>query len=275
MTLPERDRKHPACIETDEFLERIESESGQQFHVKSAVGEGGAGVLASLHSAKQLLLAGEVDACVVGGVDSLINDSDVKRLRSAGRMLEPGSPQGLIPGEGAAFLMVALEHRFRAAIARIVGMASALEVDSVLVQRCSQGRAFMSALTSAMQESSMPESSISLRVSSVNGEHYAVWESMFYATRFYRTRRDRLPIWYPASSVGDIGAASGTLAIILAALAIAGGNAPGPYAMCESSSETGLRAACIIGPSDKNPAPPFRPEEGACVYVLRSLTQVP
>ena len=60
---------------------------------------------------------------------------------------------------------------------------------------------------------------------------------MFYATRFYRTRRELFPVWYSAFSMGEMGAASGAAAIVLAVLAIAGGYAPGPYAMCESASE--------------------------------------
>jgi 3-oxoacyl-[acyl-carrier-protein] synthase-1 len=80
----------------------------------------------------------------------------------------------------------------------------------------------------------------------MNGERYYAWDSMLAFTQFYRTRREHLPVWYPAASVGDLGAAAGALNVIVAANAIARGFAPGPYVICESSSDEGLRAACVI-----------------------------
>ena len=44
-----------------------------------------------------------------------------------------------------------------------------------------------------------------------------------------------------------IGAAGGALAFMLAADSLRNGYAPGPIAMCEVASESGLRAAAIVG----------------------------
>ena len=205
---------------------------------------------------------------MVGGVDSLINSHDIQRMREAGRMIEPDLPQGLIPGEGSAFLLVTQRGRCPNPVATLFGASSAQEADSE--PSLLAGARLVTALRAAVEDAAVPESNVSFRVSSVNGERYAVWESMFSSTRFYRTRRERLTTWYPASSVGEIGAASGVL-LVLKALAIGGGYAPGPYSMCESASETGLRAACLIGPAGDAPIPPFRPDEGASRYLLRRL----
>jgi len=64
--------------------------------------------------------------------------------------------------------------------------------------------------------------------------------------RFYRTRRERLATAYPAMTVGDVGAASGALALMLAADSFTNDYAPGPVAMCEVASEGGLRAAAVM-----------------------------
>jgi 3-oxoacyl-[acyl-carrier-protein] synthase-1 len=275
LALPEKVRDHPALTDShpEGFLLQIESALGRRFQGKYAISEGGAGVAAGFSMARTLLHRGDVDACVVGGVDSLVNPRDIQRIRQTGRMIEPDLPQGLIPGEGSAFLLLTLPGSSPAAVATVFGAAAAVEADSVLGPRFSQGRGFVTALRSAVVEAGIPESSLSFRISSVNGERYAVWESMFSSSRFYRTRRDRLTTWYPASSVGEMGAASGAMTVLVAALAIGGGYAPGPYAMCESSSETGLRAACLIGPAQQSPIPPFRPDEGASRYLLRKLRQ--
>lgn len=275
LALPEKARNHPALAgrSGNDLLQDLEVAAGARFPVKFLAGEGGAGITEGIHAARSAFQRGNIEACVVGGIDSLVNDLDIARLRGAARMLEPDLPQGLIPGEGAAFLVVAPAGRFRGALARLFGISSATETDHVNGPRFSQGRALTTALRLAVEDGGIPESSLSFRVSTVNGERYAVWESMFSTTRFYRTRRDRLTTWYTASSLGELGAASGPIALVLAALAIAGGYAPGPYAMCESASDTGLRGAVVLGPSADAATPPFRPEEGASKYVLRRRTE--
>jgi 3-oxoacyl-[acyl-carrier-protein] synthase-1 len=269
LALPESARKHAAVTPGGEaeFLARVSRAAGRRFDRTMVAGEGGAAIATGLLAASDLLCNGHLDVCVVGGVDSLVNASDVARLRQAGRMVEPDNPQGVIPGEGAGFLVLARHGRFAGAIARVIKTGVAGERDHVLGPRFSQGRGFAEALQQATGDE-VPESRVSFRVSTSNGERYAAWESMFFSSRFYRTRREHLPVWYPASSVGDIGAASGALAIVIAAIGIAGGYAPGPYGMCEAASETGLRGACLIGPAVGSPAPPFRPEEGASLHVI-------
>jgi 3-oxoacyl-[acyl-carrier-protein] synthase-1 len=91
---------------------------------------------------------------------------------------------------------------------------------------------------------------VGFRVSDMNGERYRAWESLFLEARFYRSYRAHLPSWYFSHSVGDIGAASGALSIVLAATAFAQGYAPGRFAMCESSSDEGLRAGCLVGSAE-------------------------
>jgi len=274
VALPERVREHPALAgrERIELLHTIVSAVGHRFSHELLSEEGGAGIASGLQLARQLMLKGTADVCLVGGVDSLVNRNDIAKLRIAGRIHEPSNSKGIIPGEGAGFLLVSLADRFPNALARLYGVAVSSESEDVLGPRFSQGRGFHTALQLAMEDSAMSESIVSFRVSNVNGELYSIWEAMFFATRFYRTRREQLPVWYTASSVGEIGAASGAVGIILAALGIAGGYAPGPYAMCENASEAGLRGACLVGPNPRLQAPPFRPEEGASEHILGLLS---
>jgi 3-oxoacyl-[acyl-carrier-protein] synthase-1 len=272
--LPEPERNHPGLSGSD--FEQIvptiaEAVREQKFYLTIANADGGAGIATGLRLASHLIGSGEVDLCVVGGVDSLINDTDTARFRAAGRMLEPGNPKGLIPGEGAGFLLAGPADHFSEAVARLYGTGSAIEKYGVNGPRLSQGRGFEQALSEATKDGGVPESKVSFRVSTLNGEHYAVWESMFYTCRYYRTRRESFPVWYTASSVGDLGAAAGAVSVILAALGIAGGYAPGPFAMCESASDNGLRGGCLVGPVSGRPSPPFRPEEGSARLISRHL----
>src|SRR5206468_2338399 len=116
--------------------------------------------------------------------------------------------------------------------AQILGVGSAREEASATAvgPRYSVGDGLRQALERALADSGRPESAVSFRVADMNGERYRAWESVIGAARFYRTVRERLPAWYPAMSVGDIGAAAGVLAMIVAARGIQRGYAPGPLA---------------------------------------------
>ncbi|MHC4403673.1 MAG: hypothetical protein ACYTG0_28790 [Planctomycetota bacterium] len=252
LAVPEAFRQHPAFAEaSDETLfKAIESRLQRRFHPASTMlHQGHAAVLAGIAMAQQLLVQPNVKYCVLGGVDSLINSSDVERLGSARRLFGPENPQGLIPGEGAAFIVLTLpddDHKDRS-VGQVLGVGTAVEKDTVLGERYSVGCELRQAMEEAVQDARRAESDIRFRVSDMNGERYRGWESTFAFTRFYRTRREELTVWHPASSVGDIGAAAGSLLVIVAAVGIARGYAPGLLAMCEASSEEGLRAACLVG----------------------------
>jgi hypothetical protein len=272
LNLPEPFRQHPGIPNGSalELIASIESRLHMQFIRKIALEEGGGGSILALAYADQMLNRGEVDFCVVGGIDSLINGKDINRLRGSHRLHEPENPEGFVPGEGTAFILVS-RHIGRGSLATIVGLGSAMESDSVLSDRYSQGAGLVDAMRQAVRDSGLTEANISFRVSTLNAEHYAAWEAAIAVPRFYKSRRERLPVWYPSTGIGDSGAASGALALVVATLAIAGGYAPGPYAMCEASSAHGLRAACLIGPAAGVEIPPFRAEEGVHGHVLERL----
>lgn len=258
IAVPEPFRGHPALSYTSEqsLLDTIKRRLERHFHPASAVlREGHAAALRALAIARELLTRGTVRYCIVGGVDSLINKVDVKRLGVVHRLQGPENPQGMVPGEGAAFILLTLPGRslMYRPLGQVLGVGSAMEKDTVLGKRYSVGKGLRQALEEAAKDAACSEAIINFVVSDMNGERYRAWESLICHTRFYRTRRDHLNIYYPAASVGDIGAASGALIVIAATMGLARGYAPGQIAMCEGSSEEGLRAACLVGPSPNSP----------------------
>ncbi|RWB59703.1 hypothetical protein [Mesorhizobium sp.] len=250
LTPPEGFRNHPAYgdIAPQSFLAAVTSATGEKFHAASRALDGGAAAsIGLLERAAELMEQNGVQQVLLGGVDSFINEADLARLGRAGRLKGVDNAQGLVPGEAAAFIRLTCEPdepaRFHAAIQ---GVGVAREKDSVLSDRYSQGRALLSALRDAVNGSGLPEGDINFVVSNSNGERYSGWEQLIARPRFYRTRREVLPTAYPAMTIGDIGAAGGALALMLAADSLLKDYAPGPTAVCEVASETGLRAAAIV-----------------------------
>lgn len=250
LSLPDEHRNHPAFnyLTPGEFLNLIHSQLGYKFHKTSmAMQEGRGGIFSALLKARELITNREVDACIVGGVDSFLNPIDIEVLQASYRISGPKSTQGLIPGEGAAFVLVSAGKKLSPSGFRIFGVGISMESDTVLGPKFSQGRGLERALKGAINDSNIPESEISFRISSMNGERYYAWESLLAECRFYRTRRERLPCWYTGASVGDLGAAAGPLSIIVCAIGIRKGYAPGQLVMCEGASDNGLRGACLLG----------------------------
>jgi 3-oxoacyl-[acyl-carrier-protein] synthase-1 len=254
VTLPESFREHPAFedIAARDFLAAVIDAAGTRFHPASRAIAGGAAASVGLIERALALMEEEGAAQVLlGGVDSLVNDVDLARLGKAGRLKGNDNPQGLVPGEAAVFVRLMREPGREPAVAAIHGIGTAQETDSVLSERYSQGRAMLGALRDAVTGSGPSEPDIDFVVSNGNGERYQGWEMLIARPRFYRTRRELMATAYPAMTVGDIGAAGGALALMLAADSLVHDYAPGPIAMCEVASEGGLRAAAVMARANR------------------------
>ncbi|RUV44936.1 MAG: hypothetical protein EOQ55_23220 [Mesorhizobium sp.] len=249
ITAPESFRNHPGFedIPASDFLAAVGDATGLRFHHASRVIDGGAAASVGLiERALGLMEEQGVAQVLLGGVDSLVNDTDLGRLSRTGRLQGADNAQGLVPGEAAVFVRLQREPRRGPVVAAIHGVGMAQETDSILSERYSQGRAMLGALRGAVSGSGPSEPDIDFVVSNGNGERYHGWEMLIARPRFYRTHRTLMATAYPAMTVGDTGAASGALTLMLAADSLVQDYAPGSIAMCEVASENGLRAAAVV-----------------------------
>ncbi|MER8894800.1 hypothetical protein [Mesorhizobium sp. M0676] len=248
LALPESFRDHPAYeeVERGRLLNAILERCGLRFNAGSRVFDGGAAASAGLLDyAGDMLESGTVAQVLLGGVDSLVNGTDIARLMRANRLKSENNAQGAVPGEGAVFVRLTRAPGSGPA-AMICGAGLAQEIDSVLSERQSQGRAMVASLLAAFSGSGPKEPDIEFVVSNGNGERYSGLEQLVGRSRFYRTHREIFPTAYPAMTVGDIGAASAALVLMLAADSFISGYAPGRVAACELASEGGNRSAIAL-----------------------------
>ena len=261
LCVPEAFRHHPALLsDASNLFSTIVRILGRGpfSRTSASLDCGHAAVFQGLQLAQGLLTDGEVDACVVGGVDSLVHSNDVDRLAANGWLHGPANPQGTIPGEGAAFLLVSTDANLGGGqpLARITGVGTAVESDHALTERLATGQGLRQAIEKALVAAQIAEPDVGLRVSDMNGERSRAWDTMIGSMRAYRSRRERFPVWYPAAATGDLGAAAGGLGLLVATLGIARGYAPASCAVCEGSSDEGLRGAAVV--TAHSSAPPFR-----------------
>lgn len=245
--LPEPHRGHPLSMLDDaELLARLATLLGHPLSQHSRVlRNGAAGVVEGLGLASDLIGEAKLERCVIGGADSLLRKPDLDRLAINQRL------QGLVPGEGAAFVLVARSAPDSATErVTIRGLGLGYEQATVLAGQRSVGDAFVSAFESATQAASVPESEVAFVVSNHNGERYDAWESSHANARCYRTRRERLPVIWPAASTGEIGVAGGALALLVAAVALEQAYGAGPTAAIHVRSDSDLRGVAILAAAD-------------------------
>jgi 3-oxoacyl-[acyl-carrier-protein] synthase I len=252
LTPPEGRRNHPCYdhLPPREVMARVLSQLQLPFHAASRAFDGGAAAgLGTLTQACELITKGIVDHVILAGADSLVNTVDLRHLAAANRLAGDTNAQGLVPGEGAAAVCLSghAPRNGKGPTCVVLSVGSAQERDSVLTENFSQGRAMLAALREASRKGEADaEPLIDFVLSNANGERYAAWEWTITRSRFYRTRRDRTPVAYPAMSVGETGAASAALALVIARDAFARGYAPGRMAMAEVASDEGMRSAAIL-----------------------------
>jgi 3-oxoacyl-(acyl-carrier-protein) synthase len=230
------------------LLEKIHEYSGLVMHSDSQVfPEGNASFFLALKQAQKLLAENRSKFCLVGGVDSLLNHADIKRFGDSYRLISDEVAQGFVPGEGAAFIAVTRADGTGSS-PRIKGVGLDREDNerTVLTDATAEGKGLEAALHAALSDARLQESIVEFRVSDLNGEMYRGQESMLALFRVYRTHRSQFPQIYPASCIGETGAAAGAFLAVVAATALIKGYAPGRVAMCEASSDAGLRGACIV-----------------------------
>jgi len=239
------------------LLRAIERRLRSRFHSESRViPEGKAAAFRGVKLSQDLLMSGRVEASIFGGVDSLLNQQDLDLFDAKFRIKRPGLSRGLIPGEGACFLAVTTRQltQDRAVYGGILGVGLVEEdpAFTILSDRHPSGKGLRKALNAAILDANVSESQIDFRISDLNGEEYATIDSLIASTQFYRSRRDIAACWYPASSLGEIGAAFGALSVIVANVGWAKDYAPGSLVMCEASSDGGLRGGCLVVRPDRS-----------------------
>jgi 3-oxoacyl-[acyl-carrier-protein] synthase-1 len=206
----------------------------------------------ALAQAARDLRSGAVSAALVGAVDSLIDPAGLARLADSGRLKTPLDPAGLQPGEAAGFVWLdAVDPTSPAAspaLATVRALAFAQEEYVSFADGAPTGRAIASAMRDAVSHLSISRFAPVWALSDLNGEAYRAtdWGNALVHTEAGQNLRLSPGTLYPAASMGDTGAASGVIALCIAAAAFARGWAPAQTAALVSASDAGERSALLV-----------------------------
>ena len=187
------------------------------------------------------------DFLLVGGSDSHCNYSRLRPLDNAGRLLTIGSADSFAPGEGASFLLLT-RHLELAQVrgGHVVALSRPGIVDEpghLGSEEPYRGDGLDQAFKKAIID--QPEESVHSIYSSMNGENHWAKE---YGVAFLRNRKifkNPIGFKHPADCYGDLGSATATTLIALAAENLFK-NINANSHLVYSSSDTAKRGAIVL-----------------------------
>lgn len=189
-------------------------------------------------------------ACLVIAADSLIDPRALNWLEKSGRLKTSRRSDGVIPGEGAAVLLVSLEPLSKPCMV-LKGIGMAHDDATVLNNIPQMAMGMSAAVAAALEQAGIGMHEVAFRLSDVSGEIHGFEDLALVQSRLMQHTRPSQDLWHPASSVGDCGAASALMQLAWIEQAHMRRYAPGEYSVAHASSPTGACAAAVLrGPAD-------------------------
>ena len=233
------------------LLGRLWTQTGGRFDVnRSLAGDvGRTGGLLAIARAAEAIRAGHVNFMIAGGVDTYHDPYVLSALDLEKRVKSPRHLDGFIPGEGAAFVLIANPAAAAAAgltpLATISPVAHAVESGHLYSEQPYRGDGLASTLAQLFDGRVVNRPIVEVW-SSMNGESHWAKE---WGVAFLRNRaafQEDHGMHHPADCYGDIGASCGPAMVALQAIGMRGSyrNAP---ALVYCSSDRGPRAALVVG----------------------------
>ena len=210
---------------------------------------GNAGLMLLLRTAHQLLSARDLDVCLLGGADSYIQIEALHWLENSGRLRSPEQPNGLIPGEGAAFLVLSRTDSVSRcggkAIGELSGFSTTQEPQPWYRRQATLGRGLTDTVRQTFQTATASEADAVY--ADMNGESWRADEWGYAYLRNASHIASPLRTFHLASSLGETGAASAPLALSIAAAVPKHSQNGGKSLLVWSASGTlPLRGSCLL-----------------------------
>ncbi len=213
--------------------------------------QGAAGLAYALPSALTALAAREVDALLVGGAHSDYDPAAIGVLEASERLFSSTRPDALIPGECAAFALIARDD-----FGHVHGLSPlppifAVRSDSGDLTPYNDTSAFDASSLSKVIREATAELEDELKVGWALGdhgvEHYRTRELYSALVRTHGRWCEPIAIDAPAQRLGHMGAAALPLCLTLAANMVRRGFAPTPFGLLLAGSDGGERGALLVG----------------------------
>jgi 3-oxoacyl-[acyl-carrier-protein] synthase I len=179
------------------------------------IARGKAGLLEALGAALALLKEPAMPYCLVGGVDSFVDDERVAALFGEGRVLSVGNKDGYVPGEAGAMLLLT-NRPSPGVMARWLSAAAGTEDACRGSDGPITGTGLRDAMAKALAQAKVDFNGLDCLAHDFSGEQ-RYFEELLLATPRLSSGHGNHTVEVPASSTGETGAAAGFVAIAMLA----------------------------------------------------------
>ncbi len=207
---------------------------------------GRAGIFSALAEASHALSSGREQIVIIGGADSLVDHQTLRQLAADNRLLGRGNPGGLVPAEGAGFLILAQAKVFPASMrqAWVVGCENAVEDKPIEGSEASAA----DGLTSVFHRL---RGGFSERIDEIfsaeTGELFYGREFSYAYLRNAALMPEPLRVSGLGTTLGDAGAGAGAIALVRAISSLRPRRGPqNRSALAYGSSDGGFVGGCIV-----------------------------
>jgi len=235
----------------DELVTLLNGLSPQPVPRPTLLIKGHAGVLIAVAQAHHTLHSGSVNRCLVGGIDSLLDNATLALFHERDVLKSEDQSAGLVPGEGAVFVLLERAQDARARgtpiLATLLAAEQGLEEyryeDPNLVPT---GIGLARVLTAVRDR--VTDLDATTLVSDLNGVDVRAreWGFAWLKCLHHHPSFGALELALPAISFGDTGAAAGGFGLCVALRALARGYAGGRDVLVCAGSDAGSRAAVAL-----------------------------
>ncbi len=194
-----------------------------------------------------MLSTGQLDRCLVGGIDSCIEPLPLVAAAAKGVLKTSINPVGFVAGEAAAFILLERAADIHGQATPPLGFLTGASFVSPASDRLSEnppdGIALAQALVQALP-ASRPSTPLAFIMSDLNGDDYRArdWGSALIRLRGKHNLAD-VPTFIPAVAFGEIGAASVPVGLCVGIVGQRRGWIPRGSIVEWSSADKGSRAA--------------------------------
>ncbi|MGD8837008.1 MAG: hypothetical protein PVJ19_18845 [Desulfobacteraceae bacterium] len=237
--------------ETDiyDFLPELHSEMDlPDFAIERTYPIGNSGGYMAIKEGMSLLQKNRnIDMCIIGGVDCLIDFYALKWLDANRRLKSDRNRDGFIPGEAACFFimetMESAKRKNSKILALVERVENAWEENGIFADKPNNADGLTNAISKTVKKNKVH---IEWVVCDLNGESFRAKEWGIAFARLGSVFRSLSHIHHPADCIGDVGAASGPVNFALAAKAFERGYAPSDRVLLWGSSDAGERSAAVL-----------------------------
>ncbi|MBI2379774.1 MAG: hypothetical protein HYV16_03340 [Gammaproteobacteria bacterium] len=197
-----------------------------------------------LQEAAQALHSGQCQRAIVGAVDCAFEPRRLEAAADAELVKTAVNPAGHLPGEAAAFLLLDTAAKGGTSLGRL-GQAEFALGRPIFDTAPEDGRIWAQCLSAVLPPGD------GFWLGDLNGEapRAQEWGQALVRLKGNSAARD-WPLWLPALSFGECGAASGAVASVMALRAFARGYAPAPCAVLALASDNGRRGAVQLNATE-------------------------